>query len=353
MSSAQEFLYNLVTGKIKGAGGILLRGILLVLSWFYGLAVILLSGFYRIKPRRLAAKVISVGNITLGGTGKTVLVEYLAAKLSASGKTVAVLSRGYKRDISRSGLPGMGDEPAMLQEKLPRVKVVVDKDRVRGAGKAVGGYKADTLLLDDGMQQWRIFKDLEIVMIDAANPFGNRRMLPAGFLREPLCALRRADIFVLTKDYPGLSVDKLEADLGKFNPRALIVTARHAPVGFRRIGREEEFLDPGLLRGKRAAIFSGIGNPGGFRSCVEGLGISVESSFDFTDHHNYSLREIEHIMEEAGKRGLETVITTCKDAVKIRGLEIKDLKIMVLEVKLEIVRNETEFDRRLFKLYCF
>jgi len=174
MSSSEEYLYKLVTRKINGPLAGCLRGILFVFSLIYGLAVVILPFIYKLRQTRLNAKVISVGNITLGGTGKTTLVEYLCAKLSSSGKKIAVLTRGYKRDASRQGALGMGDEPAMLQNKFPQVNVIVDKDRIKAGAKAIKEHGADTLLLDDGMQQWRIFKDLEIVTIDAANPFGNK-----------------------------------------------------------------------------------------------------------------------------------------------------------------------------------
>ena len=249
MFLAREYLYNLVTGEIKGPLGVFLRGCLLVLSWVYGLFVVILASLYRIRPVRLSAKVISVGNITLGGTGKTTLVEYLSKKLSSAGNKVAVLSRGYKRDSHLPGAQGMGDEPAMLQGKLPQVKVIVDKNRIRAAQTAIRDYASDILILDDGLQQWKIFKDLEIVTINAANPFGNYRMLPAGFLREPLSALRGADIFVLTQVGPGQDLSSLISELQRINPRALIVESTHQPAGFSSIDNPHESLDLELFKG--------------------------------------------------------------------------------------------------------
>ncbi|MFH0918092.1 MAG: tetraacyldisaccharide 4'-kinase [Candidatus Omnitrophota bacterium] len=351
MLLARNYLYDLVTGKIKGPRGVFLRGCLLVLSQIYGLAVVILASLYRIRPLRLGAKVISVGNITLGGTGKTTLVEYLSAKLSLAGNRIAVLSRGYKRNSQRPGAQGLGDEPAMLAKKFPSVRVVVDKNRIRAAQTAIRNYAADILILDDGLQQWKILKDLEIVTIDAGNPFGNYRMLPAGFLREPLSALKRADIFVLTQVFPGQELDGLTAKLKRINSRALIVESRHEPVGFSRLDQADELLDLPLLKGKPVAIFSGIGNPDGFGNCVNGLGIKVVKSFRFADHHDYSRADILRITAEAKENHLEAVITTRKDAVKIRELGIKDTGILVLEIKLSITKNEAEFNRRLLKLY--
>jgi len=353
MFLAREYLYNLVTGKIKGPLGVFLRGCLFMLSLVYGLVVIILAGFYRIRPMRFSAKVISVGNITLGGTGKTTLVEYLSVKLSLAGHKIAVLSRGYKRDPRRSGAQGLGDEPAMLQNKLPLAQVVVNQDRIKAAQTAMRDYRLDTLILDDGLQQWKIFKDLEIVTIDAQNPFGNFRLLPAGFLREPLSALKRADIFVLTQVCSGQKLDGLTAKLKRINSRALIVESTHQPKGVSWLDQADKLLDPGFLRGKPVAIFSGIGNPEGFGKCVGDLGIKVVKDFRFPDHHDYTQADVLRMISQAKENNLEAIITTPKDAIKIRGLGVKDRAILVLEIKLNITKNEEEFNRRLFKLYSF
>ncbi len=351
MFSLKEYLYNLLTCKINGPFAVLLRGFLFALSFVYGLAVVILAGFYRIRPVRFGAKVISVGNITLGGTGKTTLVEYLAEKLNSQGRKIAVLSRGYKRDTGKPGAQGIGDEPAMLQRKLPFLQVIVDKNRVRAAFKAIRDYAADTFILDDGLQQWRIFKDLEIVTIDTANPFGNYRMLPAGFLREPLSALRRADILVLTQAGfvrdSGRLIDKLK----RINCRALIVESIHKPEAFSRVASSDDSLSLDSFRGKSAAVFSGIGNPQGFEDCVSSLGIKITKLFRFADHHDYTQADIDRIIKAARQMNLDAIITTRKDAVKIRELQIRGSAILALDIKLSITKNEAEFNRRLLKLY--
>jgi len=351
MLLAREYLYNLVTGRTKGPLGVFLKGGLFILSLIYGLAVVILAGLYRIRPARLRAKVISVGNITLGGTGKTTLVEYLAEKLSAAGHQVAIISRGYKRDARQPGAQGLGDEPAMLAKKLPQVKVVIDKNRIKAGQMAIQDYASDTLILDDGLQQWKIFKDLEIVTIDAGNPFGNYRMLPAGFLREPLSALKRADIFVLTQICLGQDLEGLTDKLKNINSRALIVESRHEPCGISRLDQADERLGWEFLKGKPVAIFSGIGNPEGFQNCICELGIKVVKYFRFTDHHDYTQADVLRIVREAKENNLQAIITTQKDAVKIRELGIKDTGILVLKIKLSITKNEAEFNRRLLKLH--
>lgn len=347
----REYLYNLVTGKIKGPLAAFLRGFLFTLSFAYGLAIVVLARFYRIKPARFSAKVISVGNITLGGTGKTTFVEYLSNLLSSQGRKVAVLSRGYRRDTGRQGVQGIGDEPAMLRKRLPSVHVLVDKNRIKASFKAIRDYASDTLILDDGLQQWRIFKDLEIVTIDAENPFGNYCLLPAGFLREPLNALRRADIFVLTQVGSGKDTGKLTDKLKRVNSQALIIESIHKPVGFNSVSNPDELLEVGALKGKSVLIFSGIGNPRGFENCIGELGINIAKSSIFTDHHDYTQADIDSIIKEARQMNLAAIITTQKDAVKIKELQIKGAGILALNIKLSITKNEAEFNRRLLKLY--
>lgn len=348
---AREYLYNLVSGRIKGLAADILRGFLFLLSLVYGLAVVILAFCYRLKPARLGAKVISVGNITLGGTGKTALVEYLAGLLGSQGRKVAVLSRGYRRNASKQGAQRMGDEPAMLQDSLPLARVIVDKDRVKGANFAVRNYAADTLILDDGFQQWRIFKDLEIVTIDAADPFGNYHLLPAGFLREPLHALRRADIFVLTQATPGRNTAVLAETLKRINSQAAIVESIHQPCSFTDVSGKGGPLGVDAFRGRNALVFSGIGNPRGFEDSVAGLSINILKSLRFADHHDYTQADIDDVIQEAQELNAKVIITTHKDAVKIRELKIEGAVILALEIKLKITKNEAEFNCRLLKLY--
>jgi tetraacyldisaccharide 4'-kinase len=353
MDLPRKYLIDLVSGKTKSPLSSFLKLILLLFSFVYGLTVVILVAYYRIKRLRFGAKVISVGNITLGGTGKTTFVEYLAVKLNQQGRKIAVLSRGYKSNLKKKGVQATGDEPAMLEKKLPFARIIVDKNRVNSALRAIKSYGVDTLILDDGMQQWRIFKDLEIVTIDATVPFGNYRLLPAGFLREPIGALRRADVFVLTQCRPKQDIGDLTARLKLLNPQALIVESIHRPVGFSRLDDPHNILGLDILKGKRAIIFCGIGNPDGFENSVSVLGVNIFRSIRFQDHYDYTHNNLYNIISQARQENLEAVITTEKDAVKISGLGIRDPLILVLKIKLEIIRNETEFNRRLLKLYSF
>jgi tetraacyldisaccharide 4'-kinase len=233
----RKFLYYLATDRYKGFFFGIFKSFLWILSLIYGLIVRLLVLFYRGRRYRLDCKVISVGNITVGGTGKTSLVEWICRYLKKQGHRVAILSRGYKRETPnlKFQIPNyetMGDEPYMLQMRLEGIPVIVDADRIRAGRRAVNIFKADTVILDDGFQQWRIAKDLEIVTIDATRPFGNGQLLPRGILREPLSSLARADILVLTKTNLSHKTSGIREALYSWSPKASVFESSHEPAGF-------------------------------------------------------------------------------------------------------------------------
>ncbi len=275
----RDYLYGLATDKNNGLIASGIKAFLHVFSLIYGLVVIFLAFFYRLRPYRLNCRVISVGNITVGGTGKTSLVEAIARYLQAKGHKVAILSRGYKRRAivhrpSAIDYESMGDEPFMLSRKLGNIPVVVNKNRIQGAKKAIRRFGADTVILDDGLQQWRIKKDLEIVTIDATQPFGNHRLIPRGILREPLSALKRADIFVLTKTNLAGNIQETRNLLTRISPRVLLAESAHTPVGFLDL-KDGNLLAPDSLKGKSAGLFSGIADPGSFECMVRDLGVNT------------------------------------------------------------------------------
>jgi len=354
----KDYLYNLATDKTRGLIAGVIKAFLFLLSLIYGLAVRALIALSRLKPYRLNCKVISVGNITLGGTGKTVLVEYIARYLKSQGHhKVAILSRGYKRKkplpVTRYPLPEtMGDEPYMLAKKLGDVPVIVDPDRIRAGLKAIKDYGADTLILDDGFQQWRIHKDLEIVCIDAVNPFGNRNMIPRGILREPLSALKRADVFILTKTNLSPNTQEIKDFLQCLNPSAQVFGAIHQPSGFCRIDKSDELLDPHALAKKTAALFCGIGAPASFENLIAGLDIKIGLSFKFPDHHHYTKEDLDKIMAASKEKNIDTIITTEKDAMRLLGLQLTayDLQLLVLRIELKITQDENIFLDRLPRL---
>jgi len=352
------FVYNLATDRYKGFFPAVIKFFLFLLSLIYGLIIKVLILFYRIKPYRLKCKVISVGNITLGGTGKTVLVEFIARYLKEKGHKVAILSRGYGRRPARYSVPrtqydNMGDEPFMLQQNLKDIPVIVDSNRIRAAELAMRDYNADTVILDDGFQQWRIRKDLDIVAVYAGGGFGNRRLIPRGILREPLSSLKRADVFVLASTDLSPHDRQVKELLSKINARAESFESVHSPEGFYKMESQKEILDPEILKGETVALVCGIGNPDSFKNLIAGMGIIIGLSFVFPDHHRYSEKDWEHIAGESQDKNINTVVTTQKDAVRISslGLNRYGVDIFVLRVELKIKTDEQKFYNRLLRVY--
>jgi len=354
----QKYLYDLATDKNKNFFAGVIKVFLFLLSLLYGLIVLLLIFIYRFKPCRLKCRVISVGNITLGGTGKTALVELIASCLKSKGYKVAILSRGYKRKVASrksqvASHEAMGDEPYMLKTQLKDIPVLVDSCRCRSGWLAINNYAADTVILDDGFQQWKIKKDLEIVTVDAANPFGNRKLLPRGILRQPVSTLKKADVFVLTKTDLHKDTQSLRSFLQRINPAALIFESMHKPTGFYRIREGQAQLGADIFKGKKVALVCGIADPGYFESTIKSLSIDIGLSFRFPDHHQYCRKDLEDVFKKSAQQNIGTILTTQKDAAKIISVLPDDdlADVFVLRVKLEIIKDEQIFYHRLLKLY--
>jgi len=323
----------LISGQRAGAGAALLRSLLGIAAVGYSLVVRLRNFLYSkgwLKAHRVDSAVICVGNITVGGTGKTPLVVWLCKQIVANSEC-AILTRGYKSRrascVMRRAKEEQNtqyairntqiDEPAMLAESCPQAKVVVNADRVAGAAEAIGQFGAKVLIMDDGFQHRRLARDLDIIAIDATQPFGYGRMLPAGLLREPVTSLKRAAAVVITRcnQISEAQLSGLEKELRTINPDMVIAKSIHAAASARTTDHEEIDLD--LLKSKKIFAFCGIGNPGAFLSTIETLGSELVGSKIYDDHHHYTDTCLADIREHAEKAGADLVLTTQKDWTKI------------------------------------
>jgi len=316
-------LHRAIIDPVRGGPGLTLARMALRLpAAAYGLGVRARNGLYRAGWRRQVraeVPVISVGNITAGGTGKTPLVSWLARMMLIYRLRPAVLSRGY----GARGGRGIDDENAMLARMTGGVPVVVCPNRLEGARRAVREHGANVLILDDGFQHRRLARDLDIVLIDAVWPFGGGHLLPRGLLREPLKELRRAGALVITRAEL-VTPHRLAAirdRLREMAPDVHIAVCRNVLKGLRRLGaRRERDAEPAELARGRWAAFCGIGNPEGFLLTLRAASCRPALFRIFADHHHYTRRQLELLLQEASDAGCTGVVTTEKDAVKLERL---------------------------------
>ncbi len=289
------------------------------------------------RTRALNVRVISVGNITWGGTGKTPAVAVIAKELLKNGSRPAILIRGYGND-----------EKDLLSGLVPEVPVVAGRDRVKTGKTAIARHAIDTILLDDGFQHRRLKRDLDIVCIDSTDPFGNRCVVPAGSMREGLGSLKRAGVFLLTKVDLAQDTARLEERLKKINPSALIVRSIHAPGYFYKLSNEQ-LVDIGSLKDKRVALLSAIGSPVSFEKTISKLGLKIKKHFIFRDHHSYNEKDLREIKNYCCKNNIVMIITTEKDAVKLKALshQLSAVSFLVLHIELKIIDNEQGLYNRL------
>jgi tetraacyldisaccharide 4'-kinase len=322
---------------------------LLVCSWIYGVIVRLRQTLYQgglFKTRQLPCRVISVGNITLGGTGKTPLVAALSKVLQQRGLSVGILSRGYKGIKERLG--GVvsdgeriyqtpveaGDEPFMLAQMLSKIPVVVGKRRYEMGVHAYERFGMDVLILDDGFQHLRIKRDVDIVLIDARSGFGNGHLFPRGPLREPLGGLRRASIIVLTKAEPFTPLGGIEGVLRRHAPTVPFYHSRYKPVFLREMSSQKIF-PPDVVQGKRVFAFAGIADPGYFVYLLRELGADVVHEIHFPDHYTYELKDVRMMRDHRGS--VDLFVTTEKDFVKLQRLPVGDILLYILGIEQDIL----------------
>jgi tetraacyldisaccharide 4'-kinase len=370
--SLETFVLEVIFEQRRGKRAAVVRGLLLSLSKVFLVAVKgrrFLYNFRILRDRTLGVQVIAIGNLTVGGTGKTPVVEKFARELKDQGRTVAILSRGYRSKpppLTRRLLNKMlfredttpprvvsdgksllldsetaGDEPYMLASNLKDVVVLVDKDRVKSGRYAIEKFGCDTLLLDDGFQYWRLRgRRMDVVLIDCQQPFGNEHLLPRGTLREPPSHLARANTVFITKSDGDLS--ELRKRIATVNPTARIVECVHHPLYFEDVFNGDRFgLD--VLRGRMIATLSGIAQPESFERSLASLGAEMVYSRRFADHHRFSQQEILNVINRSKKKQAEVIITTQKDAVRFPKIDRRDLPIYFMRVEIKIISGAKDF----------
>ncbi len=291
---------------------------------------------------RAAVPVVSVGNLTVGGTGKTPCVEYVARFYRERDVRVAILSRGYGSDA------GPNDEALVLEENLPDVPHLQGPDRVELARTAVDELESELLVLDDGFQHRRLARNLDLVLIDATAPWGGGHLLPRGLLREPVSSLQRADLILLTRcDQIGAAErEALRRFIAKKAPQTPLVESTHRPVGLVNGDGVEAPLE--VLQSAPVAAFCGLGNPEAFRRTLTDLGATVSAFQTYPDHHAYTRPDVEALNNWARllPRG-SPIVTTQKDLVKLRLSALGDCPLWALRIRLHVVAGEDVLTRKL------
>ena len=377
----ETFFVEVVIEERRGADASLTRALLYVSSKLFQVAIKIRRFLYNVRILRdstLGVQVIAIGNLTVGGTGKTPVVEKFARELRDHGRKVAILSRGYRskpppfhqwllnkiflRDdttpprIVSDGKSLLldsemaGDEPYMLASNLKDVVVLVDKDRVKSGRYAIEKFGCDTLLLDDGFQYWKLAgRRQDIVLIDRQQPFGNERLLPRGTLREPPSHLARASTIFITKS--NSNSDELRLRIAQFNTTAGIIECIHHPLYLEDVFTGQR-VEIDLIKGRKVASLSGIAQPESFEQSLVNLGGELVYSKRFADHHRFTQQEILNVINRGKKREAQLIVTTQKDAVRFPKIDRRDLPILFMRVEIKIVSGANDFHDCVRKI-CF
>ena len=381
VENLETFVLEVILEDRPGKRATTARGILYGLSFIFALAVKTRRFLYETRILRdstLGVQVIAIGNLTVGGTGKTPVVEKFARELKNQGRSVAILSRGYRSKpppLSKRLLDKLllrddrtpprvvsdgkslllnsetaGDEPYMLASNLKDVVVLVDKDRVKSGRYAIEKFGCDILLLDDGFQYWKLAgRRQDIVLIDFQQPFGNDHLLPRGTLREPPSHLSRAKYVFITKSDG--NTQELRARIAKLNSTAAIIECEHHPLYFEDVFTGERH-DLDLIKGLKVASLSGIAQPHSFEKSLLRLGAELVYSKRFADHHRFTQQEILNAINRSKKRQANAIITTQKDAVRFPKVDRRDLPIYFMRVEINILKGARNFNECVRQI-CF
>lgn len=380
LAEFEAFTIDVIYSRRTDGWARLWGGVLRMFSWLFGAIVWLRGRLYRggvLRAAHLGCLVIVVGNLTVGGTGKTPVVEKLARSLRDRGRKVAILSRGYKskkeptlkkwwrllthaepeppREVSNGKRVLLdahiaGDEPYMLARNLPGVVVLTDKDRVKAGLFAIKEYGCDTLILDDGFQYYRLQDHLQVLLVDKTNPFGNGALLPRGILREPISHLRRASYVFFTKS-DGARDEALETLVRRHKPDLDLIECSHSPKYLQRVGTDERF-PLSALQGKRVHAMSAIAAPESFEGFLEALGATVARRRRFLDHHRFELWELQEVADEAAEDAVDFIVTTEKDSVRLPEHWETPVPVYYLRVEIEILAGVDDFEAAVSRI-CF
>jgi tetraacyldisaccharide 4'-kinase len=379
------YTVDVVLGRRADTGAAVYGGILQAFSWAFNGIVQARVWLYRnriLHDHPLGCLVVVVGNLTVGGTGKTPVVEMFARALRDRGRKVAILSRGYRSKappfwkkawywITHTEEPPprivsdgatvlldsevAGDEPYMLARNLPGVVVLVDKNRVKAGAFAIKRFGCDTLILDDGFQYLPLKGSLNLLLVDKTNPFGNGYMLPRGILREPVKHLSRASYIFLTKSN-GTRDPELEATIARHKPDADVIECAHRPRYLQRMdaapGAPGSRQELAWLKGRRVFAFSGIATPESFEKFLRDLGALLVGRERFLDHYRYTAEDLEDLYDAAERERAECIVTTEKDAVRIADSAASPLPLYYLRLEIEVIRGAADLDEAVGRI-CF
>jgi tetraacyldisaccharide 4'-kinase len=385
VNALELYTIDVIYGRRAGAGPAVYGAFLQSLSWLFNAITQTRLWLYRKRifhDQPLGCLVVVVGNLTVGGTGKTPVVEKFAKALRDRGRKVAILSRGYKSKsvplwkkwwwrLTHAEEPPprivsdgeqvllnseeAGDEPFMLARNLPGVIVLVDKNRVKAGEFAIKRFGCDTLVLDDGFQYLPLKGRLNLLLVDKTNPFGNGHLLPRGILREPIKHLNRASYVFLTKSNGQRDRD-LERFIAEHNPGVDIIECAHRPQYLQRFGAalgSPAAREPlAFLKGRRVFAFSGIATPESFEKFLRDLGALVVGRERFLDHYRFENDDIIDLFNMAQRERAECLVTTEKDAVRINEDLTCPLPLYYLRLEIEILRGAADFDEAVGRI-CF
>ena len=365
-----QYIFHMAHAPERPWYAFILLGLLRGLSYIYGFGARVNLWLYEVgilSRRKLNCCVISIGNITVGGTGKTPTAQRVAMMIKDMGYRVVILNRGYRSHWDKPlGVVSdgkkiymtsyeAGDEAYLMAKMMPGIPVVIGKNRDVTGRYAVEEMNAEVIIMDDGYQHWQVNRDLDIVLVDTLNLFGNGNLLPRGILREPLSHLDRADMFLFTKSDQSsqLTRTSLAENIRQYNQTAPIVESIHHAKEFVEIadwykGNQQNPIPLEELKGKKVMVFSAIGNPSSFEQNVSGCGLEILEAIRYPDHHDYGMLEMQYIGERAAELQADALITTGKDAVKIPTEFIyfnRDVPLYVMNMDIMVTKNEETFDK--------